>query len=218
MLAALYHQRLHEARDRHDADAAVVMSELLKAADRYAHAYVADFANQGLATVHGRPDGGLVKARRLLVAADGRIVPAGAAQNVVLDQSQSYEAGTWQFTSGDVTISALISPERELSIQLPATIPHVAGTTLRYVPAELHRDAQGHAGGMRPFWLGATEVTYEQYLAFLRDPAVFAIMRNSLLDSYKLAENDEKTGGHATLTLVDLLPSNQAGHPPGTYH
>ncbi len=211
ILARLYHQRLTEARAAGHAADAAVMANMLIRADRFAHAYAADFADQGTVTVHGVRDGALVQARRLAVSPDGRLLPSAQAIQVPFDQAMSYAIGSWQFTSGDTMISVVVSPDRPLAIAFPGPTPKVPGIGLRYVPADLHRERDGSPGSLKPFWLGVTEVTYEQYLAFLRDPEIFDQIRKNVASAAQ--ESAENQNGLAGMALVKLMPSTSGGAP-----
>ncbi len=211
LLAMLYHDRLAQARADRDASVATVMATLLARADRYDHAYAADFADVGTVTVRGVRDGALVQARRLSVSSDGRLLPIADPAQVPFDQPRTYAIGAWQFTCGDTMISAVVAADRPLAITFPGPAPKVPGLALRYVPADLHRERDGSPGNLKPFWLGVTEVTYEQYLAFLRDPDIFDQVRKSIARAASAAGEDQN--GLAAMAQIPLLPCTLGGSP-----
>jgi formylglycine-generating enzyme required for sulfatase activity len=177
ILAELYHNRLLEAKATSNLPEIEAFRNLLARADRLDRAYAAELADQATVTITGQPAGAVIMARPVQESADTRLLPVGEPKPIDLGKPVSLQSGAWMFTAGDTTITWVLRPDRPTTIAWPKELKQVPGVPLRYVPGDLHVNADGEPAGMKPFLLGATEVTVEQYLAFLKDPEIYAQVR-----------------------------------------
>jgi len=215
ILATLYQQRLDEAVRANRSEEIGVYRGLLARADAYNHVYAADLSNNAQVTITAPAGTGPIIARQLGLYPDTRIGPVGQPLTVPAGQAVTLPPGSWQFTSAATTISALLNPLHPTAIAWPAATPQPGGIPLLYVPADLHRTPDGRPGGLRPFFLGATEVTNAQYLAFLKDSAIFDQVAKSFHhNAIKVQSGDNDPGpvvlvpGMGTKTVFSLIPAS----------
>jgi len=215
ILATLYHERLHDAIRANRSEEIGVYRGLLARADAYNHMYAGDFSTSAQVLINAPAGTGPIIARELGTYPDTRIGPVGQPQTILAGHAVTLPQGSWQFTSAATMISTVLNTLQPTTITWPGAAPQLAGIPLLYVPADLHRGADGGPGGLRPFFLGATEVTNAQYLAFLKDPAIFEQVAKSFHhNAIKVQSGDTNTGpvvlvpGQGTTTVFSLVTTS----------
>ncbi len=191
LLADLYQERLVGARAANDLTSIVAFANLLARFDD-AHRYAALLSNRGRLVLSGAA-GTKVPLVRLAEGPDTRLVPAGQATTLTLPLDGGgldLDAGSYQLGGGETTVSFAVSAATPVTVPWPAALPAIPGIALRYVA--------GHPV-LKPFLLGATEVTHDQYFQFVNDPAVFPKVQQS----WKLSQTAANQADHK-LSLLYL--------------
>jgi formylglycine-generating enzyme required for sulfatase activity len=213
ILAQLYHNRLLEARVARNLPEIEAFRNLLARADRIDHAFAAELADQATVRIDGQPTGAAIMARPVQEGADTRLVPVGDPRPIEAGKAIQLDAGTWQFVAGDTTITWVLRPDHATAIAWPKELKQLPDLPLRYVPADLHLDATGQPAGLKPFQLGVTEVTVGQYLAFLKDPEIFAQVRKGFKAAMEAAAAAGEKFNLADAPKSPFVPYNDNGTP-----
>ncbi len=165
LLADLYQERLVETRQANDLPGILAFSNQLARVDD-AHRYDRLLSDRGRLVLNGAA-GTKVSLVRLGEGPDTRLVPAGQATSLTLPLDGGgldLDAGHYQLGAGDIIVSFAVSATVPVTVPWPGKLPEVPGIALRYVA--------GHPS-LKPFMLGTTEITHDQYFQFVTDPAVF---------------------------------------------
>jgi serine/threonine protein kinase/formylglycine-generating enzyme required for sulfatase activity len=156
------------------------------------------------------PAGTAIAVRRLVEAGNGilGLSPSEPATTIQPGEAATLAPGHWQAVVGGMTLSFQLDPEQQLTFAPPAAMPAIQGQALRWVPP-------GPGTPPKGFLLSETEVSVEDYLAFMTEPPQFKLIAQDF-ELLAASENGElaDSGGPRKMRL---LPSAIGGQPVFCY-
>jgi serine/threonine protein kinase/formylglycine-generating enzyme required for sulfatase activity len=164
ILADLYFGRYIDAKNANDQAGATAFAGLLRQYND--GTYDAVLNDRATLVLAGKPTA-TVSARRLVedqattlfvCTGDPVIIPPGGSIQLA--------NGTWQLTDGTTIMAVPLHPDHPTTVTWPGALPTIAGQLLYYVPGDADK-------GIKPFMLSAHECTFDDYIAFLKDPAQY---------------------------------------------
>ena len=205
ILADLYFGRYIEAKNTNDQAGATAYAGLLRSYNDGTYDTVLN--DRATLIIAGHPTATIAARRLVEDPTTTLLVTTGDPVILTPGASAQLANGTWQVTDGISVMAVPLHPDHPTTVTWPGALPSIPGQLLRYVPGDPEH-------GLKPFMLSAHECTFDDYIAFLKDPKYFGPIKQKYDDYWSKA--DAAVGANPDLPdyMASFVPWDLSDNAP----